>query len=313
MMKNTPLLAVDSLSHYYRQHCALNPLSFQLQAGEVMGFLGPNGAGKSTTLQILAGVLSPHSGSVRIQGHDLFSQPKAARRCLGYLPDQPPLYPEMRVNAYLQFCAQLHELPRSRQKHAVKEVVSACGLEEKSHQLIATLSKGYQQRLGLAQAIIHQPPLILLDEPTIGLDPEQLQAVRQLIRQFGKHSGIILSSHILSEVEAVCDRVLILHQGTMRFDDTLSHLQQQIQGQQLILGLNQPPELKLLSAIPGIKKVTQQDALHWRVYCHDENQDLKALASKLADCAAQQQWGLFELRQERSSLEQAFLETIKHS
>ncbi len=229
MIPNTtdPVIEVTRLSHQFGQHVAVQDVSLKLYRGDVLGFLGPNGAGKSTTMRMLTGNLAPGRGEVRICGIDLQDNPLEAKRYIGYLPEIPPLYKELTVDEYLRFAARLHGLTGISLQIALDEVKQQCELADMGKRLIGILSKGYQQRVGIAQAIIHRPPLIILDEPTAGLDPNQIQKVRTLIRELGKTHTIILSSHILPEIESICNRVQIMHQGKLVLDDSLDNLKQQ--------------------------------------------------------------------------------------
>lgn len=229
MSLNNTDLSVEAynLSRRFGQHVAVQNVSLKLHPGDILGFLGPNGAGKSTTMRMLTGNLAPDSGSVWICGFDLLKNPLEAKRFIGYLPEIPPLYKELTVDEYLQFAARLHGIKKAAVQTALDVVKQRCQLEEIGKRLIGVLSKGFQQRVGIAQAIIHQPQVIIMDEPTAGLDPNQIQQVRTLIRELGKAHAIILSSHILSEVESVCNRVQILHQGTVVLDTTLDTLRLQ--------------------------------------------------------------------------------------
>lgn len=216
------LARVIDLSRRFGRYPALSGLHFELRQGEVLGLLGPNGAGKTTCLRLLSGGLRPSGGTIEILGVDLNRRPVAAKRHLGYLPERPPLYPELRVDEYLRHCARLHRVPRRGVKEAVAKAKRRCGLDEVGRQLIAKLSKGFRQRLGIAQAILHRPRVLILDEPTEGLDPVQIREVRALIRELSEDCGIILSSHVLPEVQAVCDRVLVLHHGRLLRSEHLS-------------------------------------------------------------------------------------------
>jgi len=223
------LIEASNLQRFYGNHVAVDKVSLELKAGEVLGLLGPNGAGKSTILQMLSGTLAPHAGTILINGVDLKEQAAEARRHIGYLPETPPLYKDMTIREYLNYCGKLHELKGKQLKTAVESAIEDCQLGELQKRLIANLSKGYQQRTGIAQAILHHPPLIILDEPTVGLDPLQLEQIRQLIRELGKQHGIILSTHILQEVDAVCERVQIINKGNTVLNESLASLKQREQ------------------------------------------------------------------------------------
>jgi len=215
------LVVASGLSRYYSDHCAVDNLEVQLRKGEVLGLLGPNGAGKSTTMQMLTGNLAPTMGEIRINGIDLLDEPRKAKQQIGYLPEQPPVYRDLTVGEYLYYCARLHNVPAKERKAAVDRATERCGLESVGKRLIGNLSKGFRQRVGIAQAILHNPAVVILDEPTVGLDPIQIREIRRLIRELGQEHGIILSTHILPEVQAVCDRVQILNRGKTVFNDTL--------------------------------------------------------------------------------------------
>ncbi|MCK5903313.1 MAG: ABC transporter ATP-binding protein [Cocleimonas sp.] len=225
-MPEKKLMQVHHLHRYYHQHHAVNDISLDLAKGEVLGLLGRNGAGKSTIMQMLTGNLAPSSGTIMINGVDLLEQPLLAKQALGYLPEAPPLYHDMRIIEFLSYCARLHDIEAAQVKPAVERVLARCDLEPMQQRLIGNLSKGYQQRVGIAQAIIHEPLVIILDEPTVGLDPIQLQSIRQLIKALAREHSVMLSTHILQEVEAVCDRVHIINEGKTVFNDTLIALKQ---------------------------------------------------------------------------------------
>ncbi|MBX3617938.1 ABC transporter ATP-binding protein [Nitrosomonas sp.] len=218
------LLAQD-LCREYGHYTVVDHVNLQLQRGEVLGLLGPNGAGKSTTMRMLTGILAPSKGSVQICGVDLLEEPIAAKAYLGFLPEIPPLYPDLTVDEYLRLAARLHCVPEQAVSEALTNVKQRCGLSDCGRRLISTLSKGFQQRVGLAQAIIHNPAVIILDEPSVGLDPNQMREIRQLIRELGKSSSVILSTHLLSEVESICDRVQIMHKGQVVLNQNISELQ----------------------------------------------------------------------------------------
>ena len=223
------MIEAIGLSKRYGDVVAVDDVSFSVDAGEVVGFLGPNGAGKTTTMRMLTGFLPPTDGSAKIAGHDIFDEPLAARRSVGYLPETPPLYPEMTVRAYLRYVANIKDVPRARRREAVDRALERCALTDVASHVIGTLSKGYRQRVGLAQAIVHDPPVLILDEPTVGLDPIQIGEIRGLIADLAGESGdtrhtVILSSHILPEVSAICRRVVMISEGRKTVDAPLDEL-----------------------------------------------------------------------------------------
>jgi ABC-2 type transport system ATP-binding protein len=220
------VIQVEGLSKRYGDVEAVRGVSFKVDRGEVVGFLGPNGAGKTTTMRMITGFLPPSEGRVRIGELDLERDPIAARRMIGYLPELPPLYPEMRVDEYLSFAAAVRDVARSQRRERVDRALAACGLEEASRKVIGTLSKGFRQRVGLAQAIVHEPEVLIFDEPTAGLDPIQVAEIRRLIRELAEAEGrtVILSTHILPEVEAICRRVLLISQGRICVDGPLEQV-----------------------------------------------------------------------------------------
>jgi ABC-2 type transport system ATP-binding protein len=218
------MIKVDNLVKYYGPFKAVHDLSFDLPKGSILGFLGPNGAGKTTTMRIITGFMPATSGTITVDGYDIFTSPLLVKSRIGYLPEIPPLYPEMNVKGYLNFVGRLKGVPGSERKSKVEQVVEQCGLKEKYTALIRSLSKGYRQRVGLAQALVHDPQVLILDEPTIGLDPRQIIEIRDLIHGLGEKRTIILSTHILQEVTMICDRVLIIHKGRLVAYDTLEAL-----------------------------------------------------------------------------------------
>lgn len=222
----TPTISARGLSRYFGNRIAVREINLELKHGEILGFLGPNGAGKTTIMRMLTGNLAPSAGCVEICGIDLLDKPRDAKACIGYLPEIPPLYRELTVNEYLQLAARLHRIRNAEIRFALDRVIHRCGLDDAGKRLIGSLSKGYQQRVGIAQAIIHDPDVIILDEPTVGLDPNQIREIRTLIRELGTERSIILSTHLLPEVESICDRVQIMHKGSTVFSGSLNELKQ---------------------------------------------------------------------------------------
>ena len=231
------MIEVEGLTKRYGTLIALQDVSFRIGQGEIVGFLGPNGAGKTTTMRVLTGYMPPSAGRVTIAGHSLGSESMAARRAVGYLPETPPLYPEMRVEDYVRYVATLNDVPRRERGAKVEHALEACGLAEVPGRVIGTLSKGFRQRVGLAQAIVHDPDVLVFDEPTSGLDPVQITEIRDLIRSLSQEKGrtIILSTHHLAEVEAICQRVMIIVYGRMRLDASLEFVREQGSLEQVFL------------------------------------------------------------------------------
>lgn len=252
-------IKVENLSKFYGQQQAVKNISFEIKSGEVVGFLGPNGAGKSTTMKMLTTYLTPNDGVINVDGIDTSEDALSVRKKIGYLPEQNPLYNDMNVMDYLHYAAELHSVPKAEIPEAAKKMVKLCGLEDVKHKDIGELSKGYKQRVGLAQAMIHNPDVLLLDEPTSGLDPNQIIEIRNLIKDLGKHKTLMLSTHILQEVQATCDRVIIINNGEIVADGTTDSLQRSFQGQLAIkLYLKKDPRFgkdKVIAALSEIKSV----------------------------------------------------------
>lgn len=304
-MRNSEVLVeAEGITRFYGKTAAVADVSFMIRRGEVLGFLGPNGAGKTTTMQMLSGNLAPSFGRVLIAGHDMRDDPRPAKAALGYLPEHPPLYRELTVNEYLDYCAALHRIPRSQRRAARERAKSRCGLTDMGGRLTANLSKGYQQRVGLAQAIIHEPPVVILDEPTVGLDPIQIREVRGLIRELGKDHAVILSTHILSEVQASCDRVQIIHKGYLILNETINDLMRRVQSQVLIAAFRRNPDVTLVQGLPGVRSVTIVEEKRLRLFHEPENDPTDALVR----LSTEQDWGLCEINPEHSSLENIFVE-----
>ncbi len=301
------LISVKNLSRHYGEHIAVNNISFELATGDILGFLGPNGAGKSTTMQMLTGNLAPTEGEICINGSDLLEQPKITKASLGYLPDVPPLYKDMSVNEYLYYCAKLHRVKKSKRRLCVETAMQRCGLPEVKQRLIANLSKGYQQRTGIAQAILHSPPVIILDEPTVGLDPIQVIEIRNLIKELGKSHGIILCTHILPEVEAVCNRVQIIHQGSLVYEATMQSFEQQQNTDWFEVSLQQSPTVETLMAL---NEINQAEKIGEFNYLVQSSLTAEILCEKLVEHS----WGLYRFSPHRQTLEQKFVElTLKEA
>jgi ABC-2 type transport system ATP-binding protein len=298
------LVEAVELTRYYASHRAVDNVSFTLARGEVLGFLGPNGAGKSTTMQMLCGVLAPSHGGIRIDGIDLLENPIEAKRRIGFLPEQPPLYPELTVDEYLRYCARLRGIPRGRIGGAVDDTKQRCGLGSVGPRLIGNLSKGYQQRIGIAQAVIHSPRVVVLDEPTSGLDPLQIREIRTLIRELGHDHGVILSTHILPEVQMTCNRVQIMRQGRLVFNDTLEELSGHMRTGSLVAAFGRAPAIAELQRMAGVTAVDVLEPGRLRVH-FDPPADP---AERIVELSVERHWQLRELTPDMRGLEQVFME-----
>jgi ABC-2 type transport system ATP-binding protein len=303
-MVEQSLVEVANLHRRYGDVHAVQGLDFQLRRGEVLGFLGPNGAGKTTTMQMICGVLAPSEGVVRIGGIDLLENPIEAKRQLGYLPEQPPLYREFTVDEYLRYCARLRGLKHNAASAAMEQAKERCGLLGNGGRVIGNLSKGYQQRVGIAQAILHRPAVVVLDEPTVGLDPIQIREIRELIGELGNEHGVILSTHILPEVQAVCDRVQILHEGRLVLDEDLAQLSRDQRPRSTRIKLRRAPSHKVLSALAGVGRVESLDGDTLRLHHGDDEE----LGERIVAAAVAGDWGLYEMVSESRSLEEIFVE-----
>jgi ABC-2 type transport system ATP-binding protein len=300
-------VSAQGLSRRFAAHTAVDGVTLELKRGEILGFLGPNGAGKTTTMQMLTGNLAPTAGTVSICGIDLVDRPSAAKAHIGYLPETPPLYRELTVGEYVDLAARLHRVAKSARAAAVADALARCGLTNVARKLVGTLSKGYQQRVGIAQAIVHAPDIVILDEPTVGLDPNQIREIRSLIRELGRDRSVILSTHILPEVESVCDRVLILHHGKTVFGDTIEGLKKFHGGRIVHLGLRNPPPDGVLAAIPGVARVEAEGAGLFRVSFGDNADPTDALVRRAVEAS----WGLFQLVPAQTSVEEVFVQLTK--
>jgi ABC-2 type transport system ATP-binding protein len=300
-MTRDTLIEAHGLTRRYGPNVAVASLSLQLRQGEILGLLGPNGAGKSTTMKMLTGNLAPSEGEVRIHGQSLHENAKLAKQALGYLPEQPPVYPELTVDEYLRYCASLHGIKAKQRAAAVESCKRDCGLSEVGRRVIGNLSKGFQQRVGLAQAIIHRPPVIVLDEPTVGLDPNQIREIRTLIRELGQNHSVILSSHILPEIQAVCGRVMIMHRGRAVYDAAIdAHLDRS----SVVVEFSQAADENALREIAGVIAIEALGGNRWRLRQAPGSDARDAVAAT----AVNRGWGLRELRMETRTLEEIFVE-----
>ena len=306
------MIEVKNLVKKYGDHTAVDHLSFHVDKGQIYGFLGPNGAGKSTTMNIMTGYIASTSGEVLIDGHNILEEPEAAKKCIGYLPEQPPLYFDMTVAEYLKFAAELKKVPKNERETQIEQVMELTGITAMANRLIKNLSKGYKQRVGLAQAILGYPEIIILDEPTVGLDPKQIIEIRELIRKLSEEHTIILSSHILSEVSAICDYVLIISHGKLVASDTPENLSCLAAGSNnlnMLVKGQKDTVRAALTAIEGVKEVTvkksQEEGVYSVTVATQENTDVreKVFYSMVnADCP------ILEMQSKKVSLEEIFLE-----
>jgi ABC-2 type transport system ATP-binding protein len=294
----------SELTRIYGGREAVSNVSFNLTQGQVLGFLGPNGAGKSTTMKMLTGNLAPSAGSVKICGIDMIENPKEAKALIGYLPEMRPLYKEFTVDEYLTIAARLHRVPNRNIKKAVENAKERCGLSHMSKRLIENLSNGYQQRVGIAQAIIHNPMVVILDEPTVGLDPIQIRDIRSLIREIGSDHSVILSTHILPEVEMVCDHVQIIDKGKLVFNGGIDVLKRQRIGNKLLLGFKHAPQTADLLQIVGVSEAEAIDKNMIRVRFAENSMPHEAIVQ----AAVKNGWGLFQIAPDQTSLEDVFVQ-----
>lgn len=313
------MIEVKNLSKNFREREAIKDISFAVKSGEILGFLGPNGAGKSTTMKILSGILAPSSGQAKINGFDVVAQPLPAKLGLGYLPENPPVYLGMRVEEYLLYASALHRVPKAKRAAAVAHAIERCGLGEVRGRVIGNLSKGYRQRVGLAQAITHEPKVLILDEPTVGLDPRQIIEIRDLIRSFAGEHTVILSTHILPEVQATCDRVVVIDRGRVIAEDTLDGITQRM-STNLVVEIHlarAPADIgEQLRKINGVVAVENSEAnlagavgasgQRLRIRCAAHGEPRPEIARVLVGAGAE----ILEMRPQVISLEEAFVKLI---
>lgn len=305
------MIEVKNLTKRYGKHLAVDDLSFTVEKGQIYGFLGPNGAGKSTTMNIMTGYLGATSGEILINGHDILREPQEAKKCIGYLPEQPPLYMEMTVWEYLNFAAELKKIPKDEVKKQIEKVAKLTRLEEVQNRLIHNLSKGYKQRVGLAQAILGFPEIIILDEPTVGLDPKQIIEIRELIRTLAKNHTVILSSHILAEVREVCDYIMIIAKGKLVASDTPENLENLMSGTghvELEAKTSMEKARAILKEIPQISKAEYQEETKESVTVRIESEGQSDIREQLFFAFAKEGIPLLTLKLNKSTLEDIFLE-----
>ena len=306
------MIEVNNLVKRYGDHSAVDHLSFKIEKGKIYGFLGPNGAGKSTTMNMITGYIASTEGTVRIDGHDILEEPEAAKKCIGYLPEQPPLYFDMTVLEYMKFVADLKKIPKDKKATMIEEVMDMVKISDMRNRLIKNLSKGYRQRVGLAEAIMGYPEVIILDEPTVGLDPKQIIEIRTLIKDLKKKHTVILSSHILSEVSAVCDYVLIISHGKLVASDTPENLGKLAEGSNTLEMLIKGEKSQIkqaLESIEGVNSVTiekdeKQNLWSTKVSTEENNDIREKVFYKMSDINSP----IYEMKSKKVSLEEIFLE-----
>ena len=307
------MIEVQNLTKRYPTQVAVSDVSFSVQQGEIVGFLGPNGAGKTTTMRVLTGFLPPTSGTARVDGHDIVRQSREARASLGYLPESAALYPEMRVREYLAYRARLEGVMGAEVGRRVSDAIGRCLLDEVADRKVENLSKGYRQRTALAGALVHQPPVLILDEPTVGLDPTQIIRIRETIRALGKERAVLLSTHILPEVDAVCDRVLIIDRGRIVAEGKPEELRRKLSGSPtirvVIRGL--VPAKDDLERIPGVT-ATEETAGDGETRIRVHGSDDSELTEEIFRLAVARGWVLRELARESVSLEDGFVRLTRH-
>ena len=293
-------IEVRELTRLYGEQKAIDGISFSVQVGEIVGFLGPNGAGKSTTMKILTGCLKPSAGQAFLNGIDVHEEPLRTKKLTGYLPESNPLYPDMYIREYLYFIADIHRLPEKKKK--INEVIERVGLLPEAGKKISQLSKGYKQRVGLAAALIHEPATLILDEPTTGLDPNQIVEIRDVIRNYGKNRTVLFSSHILQEVEAICDRVIIINQGKIIADNNLADLRKEEKGKFIKVVLKEKLTAGMFRSLDQLRGIRQAGEFEWEL----EALDPELLKKQLLSLSLQNNWNIVSLQSENRSLEDIF-------
>lgn len=310
------MISIENLTKNYGSFKALDDISFEVKKGEILGLLGPNGAGKTTTLRILTGYFNPTLGKVTFDGLDIIEDSLKIKQKIGYLPENNPLYEEFKVKEYLNYVAEIHNVSKSHMQDAVTKVIQTCGLEEKQNQEISKLSKGFRQRVGLAQALIHNPDVLILDEPTEGLDPNQRIDIRTLIKKIGAEKTVILSSHVLSEVDATCDRVIIINQGKIVASGTPEELKTQVKSQTTIHLKAEAPAEQLTAALvklAGVSKIIDLKKENNQIKLEIATDPALDLRKNIVHLIIDNHWELLEISRQEKSLEDIFVSVTKHN
>jgi ABC-2 type transport system ATP-binding protein len=302
-------IEVKNLSRLYGEQKAIDQISFSVGLGEIVGFLGPNGAGKSTTMKILTGCLKPSGGQALLKGIDVQAHPIQTKKITGYLPESNPLYGDMYIREYLSFIADIHHLPEKKKK--INQTMNLVGLGPESGKKVSQLSKGYKQRVGLAAALIHEPEVLILDEPTTGLDPNQIVEIRDVIKAYGKNRTVLFSTHILQEVEAICDRVIIINQGKIIADNSLGELRKEQKGKFIKIALKESVRAEQFESLDQLRGIRKTSDFEWEL----EAGDPELLKKQLLSLSLQNNWNIVSLQSENRSLEDIFrglTKTITH-
>jgi ABC-2 type transport system ATP-binding protein len=307
-------IVVNHLTKRYGPQKAVDNVSFRVKAGEVLGFLGPNGAGKTTTMKAITCYLKPEEGDVLVGGYSIHENPEIIKKNIGYLPENNPLYQDMNIVDFLEFIAKIHEIPKYLIPERILDMIRICGLEGEKHKLIGELSKGYQQRVGLAQALIHDPEILILDEPTTGLDPNQIVEIRELIKRIGKEKTVILSSHILAEVEATCDRILIINNGRIVVDGTADELRRQAEGSEILrVGICGGDVNDIFEMLMNLETVETVDFIDVEKQLFEVQSNENVTSTKaIFDSCVQNQYYISELTPIETKLEDIFRELTLH-
>lgn len=299
------MINITNVTKVYDKQIAVNNISFSIEKGEILGFLGPNGAGKSTTMKMITTYLTPTSGKIEVCQLDTQTEYMQVRQKIGYLPEHNPLYLDMYVKEYLSFVAKINHIPRKKIQNRITEMVEVCGLTKEQHKKIGALSKGYRQRVGLAQALIHNPEVLILDEPTTGLDPNQIIEIRNLIKEVGKEKTVIFSTHILSEVEAICDKVVVIHEGNLVANDTLSGLKQSLSAQnyiELAVDAQKPIHIQDFENIPQTTKIEHISETKLHIYTHNPKETSKHVFERCVEKG----YTVIAISQQEKSMENLF-------